>query len=134
MKVSFDFDGTLQLEETQEYAKELIERGIDVWVVTTRYDENLKHLYGQGDGVLDDLWEVVDRLGIPRWKVRFTCMKWKGEYLKSTKFIWHLDDNHEEKAHARVLGCTVPIILNYVKDWKQKCEDLLNEKTEDLSH
>jgi hypothetical protein len=128
MKVSFDFDGTLQTEEVQEYAKELINRGIEVWVVTTRYDENQMHLYAGGEENIDDLWEVVDRLGIPRWKVRFTCMEWKWKYLKDTKFLWHLDDNFEEFGHARVNGCKVPIIL-LKGDWKQKCEELLNEKT-----
>ena len=35
--VSFDFDSTLSRKDVQEYAKELLERGIDVWVVTTVY-------------------------------------------------------------------------------------------------
>ena len=30
--VTFDFDGTLSRKDVQEYAIELIERGIDVWV------------------------------------------------------------------------------------------------------
>lgn len=36
MKVSFDFDGTLEPPIVQQYAKELIEKGIEVWVVTSR--------------------------------------------------------------------------------------------------
>lgn len=131
MKVSFDFDGTLSTEEVQEYAKELIDRGLDVWIVTTRYDENQMYLYDPPGTNIDDLWEIVDRLGLPRWKVRFTCMKWKWEYLKNTQFVWHLDDNDEEHRKARQNGCKVPIILNYVKDWKEQCENLLkpNETT-----
>ena len=91
MKISFDFDGTLEHEDVQEYAAELIGRGIEVWVVTTRWDENHKHKYPM-NATLNDLWEVVDRLGIPRWHVRFTCMEWKATYLKGTNFVWHLDD------------------------------------------
>jgi hypothetical protein len=127
MKVSFDFDGTLQEEEVQEYAKELISRGIEVWVVTTRYDENQMHRYAPRGTNIDDLWEVVDRLGIPRWRVRFTCMEWKWKYLKDTQFLWHLDDNYEEQSYARANSCKLPIIL-VQGNWKTKCEELLNEK------
>lgn len=126
-KVSFDFDGTLQTEEVQQYAKELIDRGIDVWVVTTRYDENHEHLYSF-DVDTSDLHEVIEKLGIPRWKVRFTCMEWKYKYLTDTRFLWHLDDNRDEKVFADTSGCKVPIILLY-EGWKQKCEEILNEKT-----
>lgn len=130
MKVSFDFDGTLEFHHVQEYASELIKRGIEVWVVTTRWDENHKHKYPKNT-TLDDLWEVVDRLGIPRHRVRFTCMEWKATYLKGTNFVWHLDDNDEEFSVAkRTEGCTVPMIDAIGNTWKQKCERLLKAKEE----
>lgn len=127
MKVSFDFDGTLEQKEVQDYAKQLLEEGIEVWVVTTRWDENHKHKYPM-NATLDDLWEVVDRLGIPRWRVRFTCMEWKFTYLKGTEFIWHLDDNEDEYYKARQncgKDCTVPMINVTSYYWKDKCEELL---------
>lgn len=130
MKVSFDFDGTLEFANVQEYASELIKRGIEVWVVTTRWDENHKHKYPK-NATLDDLWEVVDRLGIPRYKVRFTCMEWKATYLKGTNFVWHLDDNDQEFSIAkRTEDCTVPMIDVVSNTWKQKCERLLKAKEE----
>lgn len=129
MKVSFDFDGTLSEQHVQDFARELIAQGVDVWVVTTRWDENHKHRYGFNP-TIDDLWEVVDSLGIPRWKVRFTCMKYKHEYLDGTSFIWHLDDNPEEFSKARVHGCSVPMIQVESGLWKSKCERLLNEAKE----
>lgn len=126
MKVSFDFDGTLEFEDVQEYAAELIKRGIDVWVVTTRWDENHKHKYPM-NATLDDLWEVVDKLGIPRWKVRFTCMEWKATYLKGTNFVWHLDDNDQEVSIGkRTEGFNIPIIDVLSNGWKNKCERLLD--------
>ena len=42
MKVSFDWDGTLEIMHVQEYAKELIERGIEVWIVTSRFSDDEK--------------------------------------------------------------------------------------------
>ena len=123
-KVSFDFDGTLEFENVQRFAKQLIEKGVEVWVVTTRWDENHKHKYPM-NSTLDDLWEVVDKLGIPRWRVRFTCMEWKYTYLKGSKFIWHLDDNDRELLKAMENECEVPIIDVVVSDWQDKCEELL---------
>jgi len=127
MKVSFDFDGTLEFQDVQDYASELIKQGVEVWVVTTRWDENHKHKYPM-NATLDDLWEVVDRLGIPRWNVRFTCMEWKATYLKGTSFVWHLDDNDREFTECkRTEGCKVPMIDVMGNNWKEKCERLLLE-------
>jgi len=124
MKVSFDFDGTLSEESVQEYAKQLIDRGVEVWVVTTRWDENHKHKYPVNP-TLDDLWEVVDRLGIPRWRVRFTCMQWKATYLDGTHFVWHLDDNYQEAYQARQIECNVPIVSVDVDNLEDFCEQLI---------
>lgn len=133
MKVSFDFDGTLEFQNVQDYAAQLLKRGIEVWVVTTRWDENHKHKYPM-NATLDDLWEVVDRLGIPRWHVRFTCMEWKATYLKGTNFVWHLDDNDEEVSECKKLqGCNVPIIDVFGNSWEEKCERLLKAKDNEQS-
>jgi hypothetical protein len=37
MKISFDFDGTLEFTEVQEVAKELIEQGHDVFYINIKY-------------------------------------------------------------------------------------------------
>jgi len=37
-KVSFDFDGTIVVDTIKAYAKELIDRGFEVWIVTSRWD------------------------------------------------------------------------------------------------
>jgi hypothetical protein len=129
MKVSFDFDGTLEFQDTQEYAAELIAKGVEVWVVTTRWDENHKHKYPE-NATLDDLWEVVDRLGIPRHQVRFTCMEWKYTYLNGTNFIWHLDDNPAEFSKAKTNGCNVPMINVDTNGWMIKCDRLIQDWTD----
>lgn len=130
MKVSFDFDGTLEHKSVQDYAKQLLAEGIEVWVVTTRWDENHKHKYPM-NATLDDLWEVVDNLGIPRHQVRFTCMEWKHTYLKGTNFVWHLDDNESEFDHARKNQCNVPMIWVDETAWQEKCEKLLREAADE---
>lgn len=124
MKVSFDFDGTLEFKEVQDYAAELMAKGVEVWVVTTRYDENHKHKYPL-NATLEDLWKVIDRIGIPRHHVRFTCMEWKHIYLDGTSFIWHLDDNPEEFSRAKASKCKVPMISVDSNGWQVKCDRLL---------
>lgn len=124
--VSIDFDGTLSKPEVQEYARELLSQGIQVRVTTTRFDDMHIHKYGDDyPNVLDDLWEVVDDLGIPRHHVRFTNMEWKHTYLIGTNFIWHLDDNPHEMSHARYASCKVPMVQVNTNTWKNKCNRIL---------
>jgi hypothetical protein len=136
MKVSFDFDGTIERSDVKEYAKELIRRGVEVWIVTTRYDCNHKHkwtsmfpgrewaeMYESNDSDPNyHVWGVAEWLGIPRHHVRFTCMEWKYTYLTGTKFAWHLDDNIEEIERAMHHECSVPIINVNLKNWQDECE------------
>jgi hypothetical protein len=146
MKVSFDFDGTLERPDVQEYAAQLIKLGVEVWVVTTRYDSNHQHKWLKaypealwakitsnttGDPNAQ-LWAVVDKLGIPRYHVRFTCMEWKYTYLNGTRFLWHLDDNPEEFTHARNHDCNVTMIQVESGGWKQKCEKLIQLKLSEI--
>lgn len=119
--VSFDFDSTLSRKDVQEYAKELTQRGIDVWVVTSRYDELHKHRYPHNP-TNNDLWQVIDELNIPRWKVRFTCMESKSNYLMHTKTVWHLDDDTVELYEMRYNKCQTTGISVNSGSWKQKCE------------
>lgn len=124
--VSFDFDGTLSRKDVQEYAKELLNRGIDVWVVTARYDDLHRHMYSSNPSN-EDLWKIVDELNIPRWKVRFTCMESKSEYLENTRVAWHLDNDEFEQ--EMINGCC-EVFCVYVldDDWKEQCERILKKR------
>jgi len=86
ISVSFDFDGTLSRNDVQAYAEECMDKGCDVWVVTSRFDDSKSR---EGNA---DLFAVTDSLGIPRDKVVFTNMEWKYEMLKSLGIDVHLDD------------------------------------------
>ena len=39
-KISFDFDGVLDRKQGINLAKKLISEGNDVWIVTSRYDDD----------------------------------------------------------------------------------------------
>lgn len=125
MTVSIDYDETLSKPHVQEYAMDLIARGIDVWVLTFRYDELHKHMYIGWNPTNDDMYEVTDRVGIPRHKIIFTNMGDKGDYLLNTHVLWHLDDDYRVMNSIRHSKCrTVGIQVNS-GSWKNKCERLI---------
>ncbi len=125
MKVSFDFDGTLTKSTVQEYAKELVGKGIDVYIVTSRYK-----YFNKIDGLSvdnSDLWRLVGTIGIESKNVIFTEMEWKAEFFKKHKdFLFHLDDYTPELTRIMTTKGPKPISLN--GNWKQKCNAII-EKT-----
>lgn len=123
--VTFDFDGTLSREDVQKYALQLLNKGVDVWVLTSRYCELTKHLYPHNP-TLDDLWVVVEKLKIPKHKVIFTRMLPKADVLENTKVLWHLDDDSFELDEINKRCKTVGISVFGSSKWKSKCNKILN--------
>jgi len=130
MKVSFDFDSTLELQPLQEYAKELIERGVEVWVVTSRFgdDELYKRFFHTSTNVdltNSDLRKITDKLGIPEDRIHFTNMRDKWEFIENRGFIWHLDDDwiENEMINSRTLTKGIDAFGN--PKWREECENLL---------
>ena len=74
MRISFDFDGCLDRESVQKYAKQLIDRGFDCIITTYRLKE-----YTPPDSN-NDLFGIVDRLGIN--EIRFTEGQDKSFFLE----------------------------------------------------
>lgn len=120
-KVSFDFDDTLEHEDVQKYAKELIDKGIEVWIVTTRWEDPTKYSFPATN---DDLFEVAKKLGIPKEHIHFNNMKYKGPFLNGKEFVWHLDDNPEEVALLDRTD-TTGVILWLDGSWEKTCNTLL---------
>ena len=126
MIVTIDFDGTLSRNDVQEYAKELIDRGIDVWVLTSRYDNLHKHLWEPNPSNVD-LYAVLDIVGIPYWKVVFLNMDSKHDYLDNTFVVWHLDDDKETLDEINYYSKYTGIKGISVDDanWRKKCDKTL---------
>ena len=103
-KVSFDFDGTLSQEKIQQIAKDKIQTGDDVYIITKRAKSKL---------VLD----VAKSLGISEKNVIFTNHKPKWTFIKDLGIDTHYDNVNdevkeiEEKTTARVVK--VPSSVNY---------------------
>ena len=95
MKVSFDFDGTLSRKDVQAFAKELVNEGHEVWIVTSRFSDevakkdNWHWILGQNQ----KLFDVAQECGIKKENIQFTCMKSKSYFLSGKGFIFHIDDD-----------------------------------------
>jgi len=121
MKVSFDFDGTLDRKVVQDYAKELIIKGCDVWICTARFSPQ----NAPNPNWNDDLFQVCDSVGINKNNVIFCEMSDKYKILKDNGFIFHLDDDWEElkliNKHTNIKGISV----FGTTLWKNKCNNAL---------
>lgn len=129
MTVSFDFDGTLSRPDVQEYARALIDDGIDVIITTSRYDENNKHLYPINP-TNEDLYAVTDELGISREKINFMNMGLKADFLKDTDVIWHLDDDEVEVRELDALAHPIIGVSVNEDTWKDLCDTLIEFNVE----
>lgn len=121
--VTFDFDNTLTRKDVQTFAYSLNKNVFDVWVLTSRYDDIHKHKYPINP-CNDDLYKIINSLGIPRYKVRFQCMRPKYEYLFGSNVVWHLDDDSIELNLINSKTKTVGISVN--GNYIQKCKKLLS--------
>lgn len=121
MKVSFDFDMTLDNPNIRDYAKELVEKEYDVWIHTLRFKDSI---YDPTKDWNYDLYEVAEEIGIPRDKIVFCGMADKWNFLKDD-FTWHLDDDSIECDLINKNTKTIGICHFGNSTWKNKCNKLL---------
>ena len=139
MRVSMDFDDTLTEDGVWQYALELIDEGVDIWIVTARLEDKLvKEKYGRrlpsgkfwippGAGN-KDLYKLADAMGIPRSNIKFTNLAGKGKWFKKhSNFEWHLEDSPKQIFDIENES-TVPVINVLKRDWKEQCEELLKKR------
>jgi hypothetical protein len=81
MKISFDFDNTLEKENIQKIAQSYINAGDKVFIITRRCQEDAQEVYS-----------VADKLGISYDDVYFTCHEWKWRTIKDLQIDEHYDD------------------------------------------
>lgn len=133
MKVSFDFDSTLSRKDVQEFAKELVNDGHEVWIVTSRFDDetamqkNWHWIKGQNQ----KLFDIADECGIKRDNIKFTCMESKCFFLEGKDFAFHLDDDDIELMdilqNNKFTGDECfPVHVEHF-EWKETCRNILNK-------
>lgn len=129
-KVSFDYDATLSRKDVQKFAKELVEQGVDVWIVTSRTStedivaRNWTWCLNQNEIV----FEVAEQCGIPKENIVFTDHIDKINFLAGKDFLFHLDDDEDELMEIVRSGdkCS-PLHANHFS-WKENCVEVLKKK------
>jgi hypothetical protein len=128
-KVSFDFDGTLARKDVQDFAKELVNAGHDVWIVTSRVatEPALKKGWHWIERQNQELYDVAESCGIPREKIVFTEHVDKIKYLEGKNFLFHLDDDEVELILIMESGDSCqPLNVNHFS-WRENCLELINK-------
>ena len=129
MKVSFDFDSTLDRPSVQEFAKELVNDGVEVWIITSRMSveyakANLDQFtINRVDKANHKLFRVADNIGIKH--IHFTNAQFKINFLANQNFLFHLDDDPDEL--IEILNSKdpcKPINVNHF-EWEYDCKKLV---------
>lgn len=94
MKLSFDFDGTLARPSVQKFAKQMVEQGHEVYIVTARYEDCDRYSFKTDN---NDLFSVAEEVGIKKENIHFMNIENKSEFFKQNPgFLFHLDDDWVE--------------------------------------
>lgn len=136
-QVSFDFDSTLSKQHVQDYAFSLINKGYEIWILTSRYKNCSDYIWHKDymNPCHEDLYKVTEKLNIPKERIIFTNMKGKWEYLKQPykfgienfKPIFHLDDDYIELNEINKYT-DVKAISVISSNFKNKCNKILNDR------
>lgn len=117
--ISFDFDGTLTRPKAQQYAKELLERGFSLVVVTKRcrdeYDDYMKG--------------IIESIGLYSNDVFFTEKESKVKMLRSIidcfGIICHIEDNKDEIYELVKSNLGISIIDVKMDSWTFNIEECI---------
>lgn len=114
-RASFDFDDTLELEETQNFVRELQTKGVECWIVTTRSTSKFYEVH-----------QIADNLGIKKHHIIFTNGRDKIDFFKGKDdwFDFHVDDDFFE---INQINCftNIPAITIFGENWHDDCRNLL---------
>lgn len=104
MRISFDFDSTLDQKPMQELCKKFMGLGAEIYVTTSRG----KTMHSGIPLNNDDLFELTDRLNIKRDHITFTQYDDKYSFVKDMDM--HFDDDIHEiylinQFPGKCIGC-----------------------------
>lgn len=122
-KISFDFDGTLEYKEVQDYAKELIERGYKVCILTTRFSDPSRYNFDATEAH-QHLFDIAKEIGIE--EIHFTEFEFKFKSIDKYGIDVHLDDDYRDEVFMINKFCKAKAIL-FGYEWKKEFEEELKE-------
>lgn len=136
MRISFDYDSTLDRKDVQEVAKKLIAAGVEMWVCTFRQSDKegkkwmKPHIYDfyrevNGGDINGDLFKVTDELGIKREHIHFTNYVDKDVFFnQNPDFEWHLDDQWDQLKVIMENTSVKAINVDY-DGWEEECLSII---------
>lgn len=114
--ISFDFDETLDNKIVQEYVKTLLQRELDVHIVTSR------PLEWEWDN--SDIYELAEQLNIKKENIHFTDFVPKYKFFEKENFLFHLDNDDREILEINNFTKTKAILFD--KNWQKNCDNLID--------
>ena len=121
-KVSFDFDGVLDREDVQKYARSLVDNGFEVWICTSR----LRDKDSPNSMWNEDIYKVANYIGIDKNHIKFCGLADKYKFFMKKDFVFHLDDDLEEVNLINKYTNTIGIYLYPLNNWLESCEKIIN--------
>lgn len=110
MKVSFDYDGTIDRKDVQDYALELMRKGIEVSILTSRPNYKMNEVHA-----------VADKLGIT--DIHNTGYESKALYLD--RYDLHIDNDEKELRDIEHFSTCEGVNVK-LSNWKEITNQLLN--------
>lgn len=117
MKLSFDFDGTLNCSFIQEYVSSLTD--VEILLCTSRLESDDN----------SDLFEISDKLNVKRSNIIFTNMNDKYLYLKDKNILAHVDDCNLTLDLIKKYTDIKPIYLFGNRNWRQQLNKLIKDES-----
>jgi uncharacterized HAD superfamily protein len=81
-KISFDFDGVLSEKLWQDFAKQLIDNELDIYIITTRFL-----------AFSEEVYLIAEKVGINKENIFFTEGELKYLKIRELQIDLHFDDN-----------------------------------------
>jgi hypothetical protein len=116
MKVSFDYDGTLDQKEVKDYAVSLSKSGHELWIVSMRHENR-----PAGN---QDIFDLAKELGVKDEKIIFTNGNLKSKFFEENAgFGFHLDDCQWQIKNIKK---TKAVFYEEEGEWQTSCNDALS--------
>lgn len=130
IKISFDFDNTLEHTEVQKVAKDLINLHYPVCILTTRYSDPTRYSFPVSHAYL---YQVAEELGIT--EINFTEFQFKAGFIDKLGIDVHLDDNYREEVCLINSKCKAKAVYyNNVSDWESELYKAIEKAQYDKDH
>lgn len=126
-RLSFDYDGCLDIPKVQEFARKVVDLGFEVWITTSRVSGD----DAPNDTWNDDLFLVADSLDIPKERIIFAGIepKYKTMLRRGINFLFHLDDSWEDCREINENTKTNAITNFGNKNWTDDCMAIISPYT-----